>query len=239
VGELVTFRRDGHIGTITLNSPETGNRLTHEMLLALDRALIAAEEDIDAKVVVIHGAGSDFCAGGDAQEPRMQAGGPGGLLALQLQNARRWEYLSNLPRPFIAVVQGRCEGTGLTLAMCCDFIICTNDAQISEPAVLHGVTPSFALWPFYTWHKRSKEVLFGRVLSGPQAVTWGLATSAVPAGELDAEVARYVDSLLLAPADALVWMKEMISASLEARGGGIMWRDSAVYHALDAAAAGA
>lgn len=239
MGELVTFHRDGHVGTITLNSPETGNRLTHELLLALDRALIAAEEDIDAKVVVIRGAGQDFCVGGDPDEHCAQPGGPGGLLALHTQNTRRWEYLSNLPRPFIAVVQGRCEGAGLTLAMCCDFIICSEDARISEPAVQQGVTPSFALWPFYTWHKRSKEVLYGRVLSGTEAVAWGLATSAVPAPKLDAEVAHYVDSLLLAPADALVWTKEMISASLEARGGGVMWRNSAVYHALDAAGAGA
>jgi enoyl-CoA hydratase/carnithine racemase len=228
---LVTFERQGAVGTVRLNSPATGNRFDRALLQALDRALIAAEEDIDAKVIVIAATGSDFCLGEDA-EAGTGVGGPGGSVAQALQDSRRFEYLSNIPRPVIVAVRGQCAGMGLALAMCCDFVICAEDARLSEPAVRNGATPHFALWPFFAWHKRAKELLLGRELSGAEAVAWGLATSSVPEAQLEAEVARYVDFLLLAPADALVWTKEMIAATVEARGGGMMWRDTALYQAL-------
>jgi enoyl-CoA hydratase len=235
-GALIEYRRDGHVGLVTLNRPETGNALSQDMLRALDRALIAAEEDIDAKIVLLQADGPDFSVDAELDEPEaaLALGGPGARLVHETHQVRRFEYIVNFPRPTIAVVRGRCAGVGLTLAMCCDFVICSDDARLSDPAVTNGNTPTFALWPFYAWHKKAKEILFGGELSGATAAEWGLVTSSVPAGQLEAEVKRYVEMLLLAPADALVWMKEMISATLEARGGGIMWRDSAVYQALGA-----
>jgi enoyl-CoA hydratase/carnithine racemase len=231
--ELVKYRRAGHVGTVRLDSPQTGNRFSYAMLQALDRALIQADEDIDAKVVRIEASGADFSVGDESDE-ECHLGGPGARLAQELQNARRFEYLTNLTRPTIAVVRGQCAGTGLTIAMCCDFVICSDDARLSEPAVKNGAVPSFALWPFFTWHKKAKELLFGREISGADAAEWGVVTRSVPADQLAEEVERQIDFLLLAPADALVWTKEMVAASTEARGAGVMWRDSAVYHALGA-----
>ena len=58
-GSLVEYSRTEAIGTILLNDSDSGNRFNRDMLLAFDRALIAAEEDIDAKVLLIEAAGLD------------------------------------------------------------------------------------------------------------------------------------------------------------------------------------
>ncbi|MGD9713898.1 MAG: enoyl-CoA hydratase/isomerase family protein, partial [Thermomicrobiales bacterium] len=178
-------------------------------------------------------AGPDFSTG-EVPDEGCFLDGPGARLAQELQSARRFEFLTNITRPTVAVVRGQCIGIGLTIAMCCDFVICSDDAQFSESTVSNGTVPSFALWPLFAWHKKAKELLFGRVITGAEAAEWGLVTSSAPADQLLEEVDRLVHFLLLAPADALVWTKEMIAAGIEARGGGVMWRDSAVYHALGA-----
>jgi len=226
------YQRDGYIARIRLNRPETGNRIDREILLALDRALIAAEEDIDARIVIVEAAGDDFCVGEAPRQSTPYLQGPGAAVADELQNARRLQYLANLPRATIAVVRGCCAGVGLTLAMLCDFVVCSDDAVFSDPSVSEGGVPSFALWPFFAWHKISKQLMFGGELSGGEAERLGLVSKAVPDVRLAAEVQSYVDLLLLASADALAWNKEMISSCIEARGGGRMWRDSAIYHAL-------
>src|SRR5947209_5629460 len=113
-GELVEYRRDGDVGIVRLNRPEKANALNHDMLLALDRALIAAEEDIDAKVVVLEAAGADFSVGEDLDEANgsLDLSGPGARLASETHKVRRFEYIVNFPRPTIAVVRGRCSGAG-------------------------------------------------------------------------------------------------------------------------------
>jgi enoyl-CoA hydratase len=231
--DLVEYHRTGHVGIVRLNNPHAGNRFSSEMLQALDSALIESEEDIDAKVVRIEATGADFSVGNDISDIS-HLGGPGAHVADELQNARRFEYLTNLTRPTIAVVRGRCAGTGLTIAMCCDFVVCSDDARLSEPAVFNGTTPSFALWPFFIWHKKAREILFGKEITATDAEELGLITCSVQADQLNEEIERLTDFLLLSPADALVWTKEMIAACTEARGAGMMWRDSAVYQALGA-----
>ena len=233
MSELVQYSRDGTVGVIRLNRPEQDNQLNEEMLLSLDAAMIAAEEDIDAKFILIEAAGDHFSVGADhAEEALARQASPAQRLARETAAVRRFEYLTNFLRPTIAVVRGRCVGIGLTIAMSCDFVICSDDATLEEPAVKEGNVPSFALWPFFAWHKKARELLFNGSISASDAAEWGIISSSVPAAELDAEVARYSEMLALAPADAMVWMKEMISATLESRGAGNMWQDSAVYHAL-------
>ena len=102
-------------------------------------------------------------------------------MAEELQNARRLQFLANLPRATVAVVRGRCAGLGLTLAMLCDFVVCSEDAVFSDPSVREGGVPSFALWPFFAWHKISKQLLFGGEFSGVEAERLGLISKAVPA----------------------------------------------------------
>jgi enoyl-CoA hydratase/carnithine racemase len=233
MSELVQYHRDGTIGTIRLNRPEQNNEFNAEMLAALDAAMVAAEEDIDAKFIVIEAAGDHFSVGADAAEvAAARQAGPAQRLTLETAAVRRFEYLTNFLRPTVAVVQGRCVGVGLTIAMSCDFVICSADATLEEPAVKEGNLPSFALWPFFAWHKKARELLFNGSITAPEAAEWGIISSSVPTAELEAEVGRYGEMLALAPADAMVWMKEMISATLESRGGGNMWQESAVYHAL-------
>jgi len=98
-GKAAYYRRDGNIARIRLDRPDTGNRIDRELLLALDEALIAAEEDIDAKVLLFETAGDDFCVGEAPRQGSPHVGGPSAVVAEELQNSRRLQFLANLPRP--------------------------------------------------------------------------------------------------------------------------------------------
>ncbi len=65
IKELVTYHREGHLGFITLNRPEKRNAMNWALWLALEQAVMAAEADKEARVVIVKGEGKTFCAGLD------------------------------------------------------------------------------------------------------------------------------------------------------------------------------
>ncbi|MBU2550236.1 MAG: enoyl-CoA hydratase/isomerase family protein, partial [Proteobacteria bacterium] len=139
---LVTYHRDGHVGFLTLNRPEKRNALHTKLWNALDEALELAENDHEARVFVLGGAGPSFCAGLDLSaenELLALAGAPAGagqkvalfheVKRLQAIHTR----LDRLNRPTIAWIQRHCLGGGLELALCCDILLCSEDTVFAMP----------------------------------------------------------------------------------------------------------
>ena len=139
---LVTYRRDGHVGFITLNRPEKRNALDLAVWNAVDRALEMAEQDRDARVFLLGGAGKSFCAGLDLSPSNeiipliTGASGAGQKMAFY-QEVRRLQAihtrLERLTRPTIAAIHGHCLGAGLELVLCCDFRLCSADVTFALP----------------------------------------------------------------------------------------------------------
>ena len=140
--ELVTYRREGSVGAITLSRPEKRNAMTIPMWKALDHALGLAEEDSEARVILLAGAGKSFCAGLDlspeSELASVMGGTPGARQKTRLFRIIReiqaiHTRLERLPQPTIAVIHGHCLGAGLELIACCDIRICSADAQFALP----------------------------------------------------------------------------------------------------------
>ena len=140
--ELVRFEKKGHVGRIYLNRPEKRNAMNLAVWEALDRAIAAAGEDPEVRVVLLTGEGKSFCAGIDLgpENELVSAIGdkPGATQKLNFfQKIKEVQDIHNrlerLSTPSIAAIHSHCFGAGLELVLCCDIRICTADAVFGLP----------------------------------------------------------------------------------------------------------
>lgn len=144
----VTYDTKDFIGTITLNRPEKRNALNPHVWEALDRAIGMAEQDPDARVIMVRGKGKSFCAGLDlSPENEIFASFNKPPDASQkiwfFKEVRKIQdihtRLERISKPTIAVIQGHCLGAGLELALCCDIRICENGTTFALPEAKLGI----------------------------------------------------------------------------------------------------
>ncbi len=140
--ELVKFEKKGDVGRIILSRPEKRNAMNLAVWEDLDRAIGAAGEDPEVRVVVLTGEGKSFCAGIDLgpENELISAIGdkPGATQKLNFfQKIKDVQDIHNrlerLSKPSIAAIHGHCLGAGLELVLCCDIRICTADAIFGLP----------------------------------------------------------------------------------------------------------
>jgi cyclohexa-1,5-dienecarbonyl-CoA hydratase len=180
---------------LTFEGPH-GNALTVEMIEAMRRGLAEAASRNGVRLLTIEGGGADFCYGSSIEEhlPGLVASAVPVFHALI-------RHLVSVPVPTAAVVRGRCLGGGFEMALACDFIFATDDAQFGLPEIKLGLFPPVGavLLPMRLGASRAA---FAILTGEPRpAATWrdaGLIEAVVPARDLDTALATFV-SLHLAP----------------------------------------
>src|SRR5262245_23615945 len=135
------------VARITLNRPDVRNALSRTMVRELETALVAAESDTAARVIVLSGAGDKaFCAGADLKgvgdrgttlETRESFGGL----------ARILESMARMRTPVIAQVHGYALAGGCGLAVGCDVVIASEDATFGLPEITLGLLPLIVMAP--------------------------------------------------------------------------------------------
>ncbi len=186
----VLFREQDGIGWITLNRPVVLNAIDWSIRRRLMAALEWAEREDAVKVVILHGAGRAFCAGGDIQSTPPEDGLPSpGAMEICMAIWR-------LPKPVIAAVQGHAVGQGCELAGVCDLTIAADDAQFGEIQIRHGFGPPILISPFLMGPKQAKELLLlGEIYDAHEAQRLGLVNRVVPAERLLEEAEQIAKKL--------------------------------------------
>jgi enoyl-CoA hydratase/carnithine racemase len=119
----------GQTMVLTLSNPEHRNALGPEMYAAGVEALSVAESSPEVRSVVITGAGSMFCAGGNLQRLLANREQPPEVQAQAIEGLHSWmEAIRTFPKPVIAAVEGAAAGAGFSLALACDFIVAADNA---------------------------------------------------------------------------------------------------------------
>lgn len=217
-GEPLRHQRDERgVVTLTLNRPQAFNALSESMLAALQAALERVAADEGARVVVIAAEGKAFCAGHDLKEMRAE---PSLDYYQRLfdQCARFMLALQALPVPVIAQVQGIATAAGCQLVAMCDLAVAVREARFAVSGVNLGLfcsTPSVALSRNLGRKAAFEMLVTGAFISAEQARAQGLVNRVVEAGELQAEVARLVDSILAKPRVAIAAGKGLFYRQLE------------------------
>jgi 2-(1,2-epoxy-1,2-dihydrophenyl)acetyl-CoA isomerase len=135
--ETILYEKDGPVATLTMNRPDRMNSMSNRMLIETGRALAAAAEDRELRVLVLTGTGSRaFCPGADIFGV---ASGSPNEDRLQPEDFQVPVKLRNLPAVTIAAVNGACAGAGLGWALACDLRIATRSAMFNTAFLDVGV----------------------------------------------------------------------------------------------------
>ncbi len=186
------------VGRLTLQNAPL-NVIDNALMEELWRCLAEVDAQSDVSVIVLSGDGKAFSAGVD-----VAAHTPDKVEEMLGKFHGVIRALVATPKVTIAKVQGHCLGGGAELAMVCDFVVTTEDAQWGFPEIKLGCYPPVACTALaaLVGPKRAAElILTGGTIPGREAAEIGLATRAVPAGELEGAVEEWVTRLIqLSPA---------------------------------------
>lgn len=227
--ETISYSVDGPIARITLNRPERLNAINTQLVADLRASVVAANEDSAVRVILLSGAGRAFCAGYDldwgtkGEDAAQRAmGGTWDPVRDYLgmsRNVRAYMSLWESPKPVIAQVHGWCVGGGTDLALCSDLIFMAEDAHIGYPPARVWGEPTTMMWVYRLGMEHAKRLMLtGSALSGSEAVQVGLASKAVPASELAAEVDAFARKLATIPINQLVMSKLLVNQAYENMG---------------------
>jgi enoyl-CoA hydratase len=205
---------------LTLNRPAKLNALSHELVKELDRAIAEAAADPDVRVIAIAGAGRAFSAGYDLSEEAVnRIESPVAWRDALAHDVAVTMRIWDCPKPVIAQVHGYCLAGGLELAMACDLVVASDDAQFGEPEIRYGSAPVTLLMPFLVGQKKTRELLLtGDLVDAREAERIGLVNRVVPREELAAEVDRLADRLARTPPEVMAPTKRMLNRAMEAAG---------------------
>jgi enoyl-CoA hydratase/carnithine racemase len=188
------------VATITLNRGQRFNPLSTAMIAALQAELDAVAADRAVRVVILAAEGRGFCAGHDLKEMRAHAGDDEWQRRLFDECSRMMIRLTELPQPVIARVHGIASAAGCQLVSMCDLAVAADTATFALPGVNIGMfcsTPAVGV-ARNVGRKRAMELLLtGAPVDAATALGWGLVNRVVPPPDLDAEVRRFADAILV------------------------------------------
>ena len=184
------------------------------MVEALTQALRGSTDEPDTRVVLIEGAGPDFCAGMDVAELAETADAG---VAEHLESARAlagvYRALRSHPCPVVAAVRGRALGGGAGLALACDVVLAVESAQFGFPEVAIGFVPAIvmSLLRRSVGEKRAFDLLTsGKPVGAREAYEMGTITRVFADADFDASVQKYVSALAETSASALAMTKRLL-----------------------------
>ncbi len=180
----ITLEMEGPLARLTLNQPDKANALSRTMIAELRQALdqIAASE---ARVVILTGAGKNFCAGHKLDE--MVGRENSVYMQIFADCTAMMRRLRALPQPVIAAVRGVATAAGCQLAASADLAVAESTASFGTPGVRIGLfcsTPAIALVRLVGRRRALEMLLTGRLVPAAEALEWGLVNQVVEPEEL-------------------------------------------------------
>ncbi len=209
---------DAGIARFTLNRPEKRNALDALTVAELRAALAAAEAGAATRVVLLTGAGKDFCAGADLSELERIAAGQGPIENLQDAGALGALFVAmrRSRLPIVAAVRGHAIAGGAGLATAADVVLAADDAKFGYPEVHLGFVPAMVM----ALLRRSvgEKVAFdlatgGHRFDATEAHRLGLVNRVLPVDRFDAEVTEFVAGLAGRSESALELIKRLLYGS--------------------------
>lgn len=209
----------GLVRWLTIDRPDRKNAIPFDGWPDL-RSAFEEFEAAPQRVLVVTGAGGEFCAGADLDPSRVDR-----LQSVEDRHSRMKEVaaaamaLHRLTKPAIAAVDGVAVGAGLNLALGCDVVVATERARFSEIFVKRGLTVDFGgswLLPRIVGMQRAKDLaLSGRIVEAGEAQRIGLVTEVVPVDFLEDRVTEIADGFLAGAPVAQMFAKQTLNASFQ------------------------
>ena len=193
----------GHVLWLTLNRPEQRNPLSGSMIAALQRAIVAANENTQVRAVVITGAGAVFSAGHDLREMSKQASDSESIREARVRKilddcSEMMLAIVHSPKAIIAAVQGTATAAGCQLVSACDLALASAEAGFCTPGVNIGAfctTPLVGVGRNIHRKHAMELALTGDLFPAEDAVRFGLINRVVAAADLRAETQALAEKI--------------------------------------------
>jgi methylglutaconyl-CoA hydratase len=212
--QKILYSVDQSIVRITLNRPDKRNALDDGIVSEFKDALRAAGRDKSARVVLLTGAGKDFCSGADlASLQRVSEAGVEESMASARVMGELFVEMRRHPRPIIAAVRGRALAGGCGLATACDIILAAESAQFGYPEVNIGFIPAMvmAILRRSVSEKRAFELITrGEIIGASVAAEIGMINRVFPDDQFEAAVGAYVAQMAAKSASAVSLAKNLL-----------------------------
>jgi enoyl-CoA hydratase/carnithine racemase len=193
--ETVIYEKENNIAVMTLNRPDVKNAFDRTMMTEMDAVLTEVARDVEARVLIITGAGKAFCTGADINY-LMSVGTEHTLHQTTMEEMIRGDgnvlttvlKIRNMPKPVIAAVNGVAAGGGLAIALACDIRLAADTARFNMIFTKRGVIPesgSTYTMPRLIGTARALELIFtADTVDAAEADRIGLVNRVCPAGQL-------------------------------------------------------
>lgn len=183
---MITVTKESHVATVTLNRPEAANSLSIALLQQLRDAFYTLSYNRDVRVIIVTGAGNQFCAGADLKERKgMSDVEARQAIALIGDVVNACEAMS---QPVIAAMNGAAFGGGLELALACDIRIASSSAKMGLTEAALGIIPGAGgtqRLPRLIGIGRAKELIYtARRLTADEALAYGIVEYVVSPEQL-------------------------------------------------------
>jgi enoyl-CoA hydratase/carnithine racemase len=220
----VLVERNGAIATISFNRPEARNAIDDDMRAVFLAEFAKAATEPEIRAVVLTGAGSAFCAGGDVKSMRKRLDAEPTSVAIdgwrrQHRTAAMVAMVHDASVVTIAAVNGPAMGLGMDLALACDFIVAAPEAKFGSTFVKRGLIPdggSLYFLPRRVGLQKAKELMYsGRTVEGEEALLIGLADRLAAPGRLIDETEEFAAQFVANSAPAIALMKSIVQQTYE------------------------
>jgi enoyl-CoA hydratase/carnithine racemase len=207
---------EGRTMVLTLSNPDHRNALGPEIYAAGVEALNAADSNPEVRSVVITGAGSTFCAGGNLQRLLENRAKPPEVQAQSIEGLHGWiEAIRTFPKPVIAAVEGAAAGAGFSLALACDFIVAADNAIFVMAYSSVGLSPdgggTWSLTHALPRQLVSELLMCGERIGSARLQQLGVVNRVTPAGAALAEALALAARLNERAPNAVASIKELLS----------------------------
>jgi enoyl-CoA hydratase len=215
--KTIKLEVSGAIATLTFNRPDVLNALNPEMIGQFRDALEDLREMPKVKVLILTGAGRAFVAGADIRVLQ----GLDALGAKQFAETGQSVLfaLEAMDITVIACINGFAMGGGCEIAMACDFVCASEDAQFGQPEISLGIIPGFGgtqRLARLVGKARAKELcMTGRIITAQEAFAMGLVTRVFPAETLMDEALKIARTIAEKGRVALRAVKHVIDNGLD------------------------
>lgn len=207
--------RDGAVGILTLNEPESLNAMTPDLLGALQKAVAEMTADPDIRALVLTGEGRGFCSGQNLKAS--EALGQDIVAGVMKFYWPAFKALRECRVPIVVAVNGVAAGGGFSLAMAGDMIVAARSASFIQVFSRIGLVPDLGstwLLPRLVGRQRALDLmLLNEPLSAERAKEWGLVREVVDDAKLLGEAKALASRLADGPTRALVATRQLLEES--------------------------
>jgi enoyl-CoA hydratase/carnithine racemase len=212
---VILSKKDG-ICTVLLNRPEVMNAMNSALIQELYAAFDQIINDEETKLVILKGAGDNFCSGADIN--LFDEGLPSHEWLRGMKFVGRIvQLIREIPQPVIAELKGVAVGGGANLALAADFIVAADNARFCEIFINIGLTLDYGgtyFLPRLVGLPKARELaMLGNEIDGKTAASIGLIYKSVALEKLEEEVAGLANSLLSKPPAGLAIIKKGLESS--------------------------